>query len=387
MTPPRYFPLAARIFGLGFAVAIPFLSGGCAAPQAKSSAYFSDWPAGTSPAEVGKRVAENCLPRKFRYETNPQKASLGIIYPEVIAWYGSLTVAQLTGDANLTARLIQKFEPFLREPGAKRINRSPHLDYRVFGIVPLEIYLQTKDQRCRELGLSLAEAQWAKTTSDGVTAEARYWIDDMYMIPAIQVQAFRATGESKYLDRAALAMVAYLEKLQEPNGLFFHGKEAPCYWGRGNGWMAAGATELLRSLPANHPQRARILASYRQMMAALLAHQGADGLWRQLIDKPDSWPETSGSAMFAFAFVTGVKQGWLEEQTYGPAARKAWLALVAQLDADGNLREVCVGTDKADKVVGPDLEAQLKFYNDRPRTAGDLHGQAPLLWTASALLR
>ncbi len=360
---------------------------GCVTTQPKPFAHFSNWPAGTSPAEVGKRVAENCLPRKFRYETNPQKASLGVIYPEVIAWYGSLTVAQLTGDTNLTARLIQKFEPLLSEPGAKRINRNAHLDYRVFGIVPLEIYLQTKDQRCRDLGLSFADGQWAKTTADGVTAEARYWIDDMYMIPAIQVQAFRATGEIKYLDRAALATVAYLDKLQEPNGLFFHGKEAPFYWGRGNGWMAAGSTELLRSLPANHPQHARIMAGYRKMMTALLATQDKDGLWHQLLDKPDSWPETSGSAMFTFAFVTGVKNGWLDEKTYGPAARKAWLALVGYLDADGNLREVCVGTDKADKVVGPDLGAQLKFYNERPRTAGDLHGQAPMLWTASALLR
>ncbi len=363
------------------------LSAGCATSQPKHSAHFSNWPAGTSPAEVGKRVAENCLPRQFRYETNPQKASLGIIYPEVIAWYGSLTVAQLTGDTNLTARLIQKFEPLLTEPGAKRINRSAHLDYRVFGIVPLEIYLQTKDQRCRDLGLSLADAQWAQTTPDGVTAEARYWIDDMYMIPAIQVQAFRATGETKYLDRAALAMVAYLDKLQEPSGLFFHGKDAPFYWGRGNGWMAAGAAELLRSLHTSHPQHARLLAGYRKMMAALLATQDPNGLWHQLIDKPDSWPETSGSAMFAFAFVTGVKHGWLEEKTYGPAARKAWLALVSYLDQDGNLREVCIGTDKADKVVGPDLGAQWKFYNERPRTAGDLHGQAPMLWTASALLR
>jgi unsaturated rhamnogalacturonyl hydrolase len=368
-------------------LAVVALLTGCATSQPKGSAYFSNWPAGTSPAEVGKRVAENCLPRKFRYEINPQKASLGVIYPEVIAWYGSLTVAQLTGDTNLTARLIQKFKPLLSEPGAQRINRSAHLDYRVFGIVPLEIYLQTKDQRCRDLGLSFADAQWAKTTPDGVTAEARYWIDDMYMIPAIQVQAFRATGETKYLDRAALAMVAYLEKLQEPNGLFFHGKEAPFYWGRGNGWMAAGSAELLRSLPTNHPQHARILAGYRKMMAALLMTQDQNGLWHQLLDKSDSWPETSGSAMFAFAFVTGVKNGWLEEKTYGPATRKAWLALVAQLDTDANLREVCVGTDKADKVVGPDLEAQLKFYHERPRTAGDLHGQAPMLWTASALLR
>lgn len=360
---------------------------GCAAPQPKPATHFSHWPAGTSPAEVGQRVAENCLPRKYRYETNPQKASLGIIYPEVIAWYGSLTVAQLTGDINLTTRLIQKFEPLLSEPGSKRINRSAHVDYQVFGIVPLEIYLQTKDRRYLELGLSFADAQWAKTTPDGITAEARYWIDDMYMIPAIQVQAYRATGEMKYLDRAALAMTGYLDKLQKTNGLFYHGEAAPFYWGRGNGWMAAGAAELLRSLPENHPQHARIFAGYQKMMAALLALQGDDGLWKQLLDQPGSWAETSGSAMFTFAFVTGVKHGWLDEKTYGPAARQAWLALVAQLDAEANLREVCVGTDKADKVVGPDLKAQAIFYHDRPRTAGDLHGQAPMLWAASALLR
>jgi unsaturated rhamnogalacturonyl hydrolase len=114
------------------------------------------------------------------------------------------------------------------------------------------------------------------------------------------------------------------------------------------------------------------------MMAALLATQDQDGLWHQLIDHPDSWAETSGSAMFTFAFVTGVKHGWLEESTYGPAARKAWFALVRNLDRDGNLREVCVGTDKGDSV---------QYYDERPRAVGDLHGQAPMLWTASALLR
>jgi unsaturated rhamnogalacturonyl hydrolase len=244
--------------------------------------------------------------------------------------------------------------------------------------VPLEIYLETHDERARDLSLSLADAQWTRTTPDGITAEARYWIDDMYMIPALQVQAFRATGEAKYLDRAARTMAAYFDRLQQPNGLFFHGTNAPFYWGRGNGWMAAGSAELLRSLPPTHPQYQCILAGYRTMMAALLAAQDQNGLWHQLIDKPDSWPETSGSAMFTFAFVTGVKNGWLDATAYGPAARKAWLALVGYLDADANLREVCVGTNKSDTE---------QFYHDRPRATGDLHGQAPMLWTASALLR
>ena len=86
----------------------------------------------------------------------------------------------------------------------------------------------------------------------------------MYMITALQVQAFRATGDAKYLDRAALAMVAYLDKLQQPNGLFFHAPDSPFFWGRGNGWMAAGMAELLRALPEKHPQRARIIDGYQR---------------------------------------------------------------------------------------------------------------------------
>lgn len=346
--------------------------------EAPRSEPFSDWPQGASPAEVGKRVAENFLARKFRYETMPAKAHLGVIYPEVITWYGSLTLAQLTKDQELADRLVKKFEFYLSEPGSKNINPVAHVDYRVLGAVPLEIFLQTKDSRCRQLGLGLADAQWEKTTPDGITAEARYWIDDMYMIPLVQVQAFRATGEAQYLDRAALAMNAYFDKLQQPNGLFFHGENAHFFWGRGNGWVAAGSAELLRSLPQSHPHHARILAGYRKMMDGLLANQAESGMWCQLIDNPKSWPESSGSAMFAFAMVTGVKNGWLDAQTHGPAARKAWLALVSHLDAGANLRDVCVGTDKG---------FDEAFYLGRPRVVGDLHGQAPMLWTASALLR
>ena len=339
---------------------------------------FSNWPEGKSPALVGKRVAENFLPRKLRYEVDPAKAGLGVIYPEVITWYGALAVAKLTKDGDLGDRLISRFEPYLTEPGSKHINGSAHVDYRVFGMLPLEIHLQNQDKRCLDLGLKLADAQWATTTPDGITTEARYWIDDMYMIPALQAQAYRATKNAKYLDRAALAMSSYLDRLQKENGLFFHGENSHFYWGRGNGWMAAGAAELLLDLPESHPQRARILEGYRKMMKALLACQAEGGLWRQLLDKPASWPETSGSAMFAFGMITGVKQGWLNEAEYGPAARKAWIALVDQLDENANLREVCVGTNKG---------FDEPYYDARPRTAGDLHGQAPMLWCAMALLR
>ena len=349
---------------------------GCASAQKPGGGHFAVWPAGSSPAEIGLRVAENYAARKFDFQTNPKRDV--VIYPEVIGGYGALIVARLAGDTNLQARLVGKFAQFLTPEGARRVSPRAHVDYRVFGIVPLEIFIQMRDEKFLTPGKNLADAQWEQVTPDGITAEARYWIDDMFMIPALQVQAFRATGEAKYLDRAAVTMAAYLDRLQQANGLFFHGTNAPFFWGRGNGWVAAGMAELLRSLPEKHPQRARIMAGYRAMMAALLKCQGEDGLWRQLLDQPDAWPETSGTAMFDFALVTGVKSGWLDAKTYGPAARKAWLGLVRNLDADANLREVCIGTDKGET---------REFYLQRERETGNLHGQAPMLWTAAAFLR
>jgi unsaturated rhamnogalacturonyl hydrolase len=349
-------------------------------------ADLKHWPAGLSPQAVGKRVAENFVQRKFRFETG-ETPRASVVYPEVCAGYGALTLAQLAGDADLQQRLVAKFAVFLAPENAPRLPNRPHVDDTVFGVVPLELYRQTRDRRYLEIGLRYADGQWKEPTPDGITAEARYWIDDMFMITAVQVQAFRATGERRYLDRAAVTMAAYLDRLQQPNGLFFHTADSPFFWARGNGWFAAGMAELLRDLPADHPHRARILAGYHQMMATLLRTQGADGLWRQLIDKPETWPETSATGMFAFAIVTGVKHGWLDAASYAPAARRAWLGLVGYVDADANVREVCVGTNKAANVVGPALDAQYRFYVERPRHAGDLHGQAPLLWTAAALLR
>jgi rhamnogalacturonyl hydrolase YesR len=355
------------------AIAVLLTNAGCRTTAEQSN--FKDWPAGASPQDVGRRVAENFVARQLDYETNPSRRF--VIYPEVCAWYGSLTVAQLTQDRGLQDQLIKKFEPLLTTR-TNRISPDAHVDYRVFGVVPLEIYRQTKDKKYLELGLNLADKQWDRTTADGITSEARYWIDDMYMITAVQVQAFRATGDAKYLDRAALTMTAYLDKLQQTNGLFFHAPDSQFYWSRGNGWVAAGIAELLRELPRNHPQRARIIEGNNKMMAALLKYQGDDGLWRQLLDRPDSWPETSGTGMFTFAMVTGVKNGWLDAKTYGPAARKGWLGLVKYLDADANVANVCEGTPKGFTV---------QYYLDRQRKNGDLHGEAPILWTASALMR
>jgi rhamnogalacturonyl hydrolase YesR len=334
---------------------------------------FVEWPAGASPREVGGKVVQDMLPRWIPTEPTNH-------YAADSAWYSALEFARLTHNRAMTDALVKRFDPWRTEEGQQKlISWKRHVDDTVFGIVPLELYIRTKDPKYLELGMKLADRQWENPTPEGLSGETRFWIDDMYMITILQLQACRATGNEVYLDRAALEMVAYLDKLQKPNGLFYHGPEFPFFWGRGNGWVAGGMSELLGDLPKNHPQRARIMEGYLKMMASLLEYQDADGVWHQLIDHPESYQESSVTAMFTYAMITGVKKGWLKDKAYAEAPRKGWIGLNKLfIDKDGRVDQVCVGTGQTNS---------LEFYLNRPTEKGNPHGQAPVLWCVNALLR
>ncbi|MGN6555098.1 MAG: glycoside hydrolase family 88/105 protein [Verrucomicrobiota bacterium] len=333
---------------------------------------FTSWPAGSEPEAVGKRVAENLLTRDLMlFESG------SIHYPEACTGYGALRFAGLTHDQDLLQKVIARYAAITTPEGSKLLPSKFHVDYSVFGIVPLEIFLQTGDARYLEIGKRIADAQWEKPLTNGLTRQTRYWIDDMFMVGALQTQAFRATRDRVYADRVADFLCAYLDKLQQTNGLFFHGPDFHHFWGRGNGWVAVSLADALTILPKDHPRRARLMDGYTRMMSALLRYQGTDGLWRQLIDNPESWEETSCTGMFTYAFITGVKNGWLEKSSFGPAAKKGWLGLVSKINAQGEIADVCKGTRQ---------NKDPKYYLGRPRVSGDLHGQAPVLWCANAFL-
>jgi len=346
------------------------------------------WPKGTSPEEIGSKVAARFVATPHTNFNKPTPPKV-ITYAESCAWYGALKFAKASANNNLKNELIKRFEPmFAQEAGM--VPPVTNVDYAVFGSVPLQLFIQTGHKKYKEMGQAIADKQWAMPDSgvkvtpaqmlsfqDGYSWHTRMWIDDMFMITTLQSQAYRATKDEKYINRAAKEMVLYLDSLQKPNGLFYHAPDVPFFWGRGNGWMAAGMAEILSALPANNPNRPRIMEGYETMMRSLLAYQAPSGMWRQLIDEPTSWEESSSTGMFAYAMVLGVKKGWLNREKYAPAARKAWLALVSHLDENADVSDVCEGTNKKD---------DKQYYLDRKRIVGDLHGQAPILWTAAALL-
>ena len=339
------------------------------------------FPKGCSPKQVGNRLAYN-----FVNARHDLYAGRYIHYAEVCTWNGALDYALKINDRELIKQLKNRFEPFFTR---EKVLLPPmnHVDYNMFGSLALKLYQITNDKRYLEIGLAYADSQWevpvnAKTeekewAEKGYSWQTRMWIDDMYMITVIQNEAYKVTGDPKYIDRAAKEMVLYLDELQRPSGLFYHAPDVPYYWARGDGWMAVGMADLLRELPKNHKNYVRIMEGYLTMMENLKKFQRHDGMWNQLIDEPDFWAETSGTAMFTYAFIRGVQQGWLNAAEYGPAVRKAWLAMIPYIDERNNVTEVCIGTGKKN---------DKQYYFDRPRLAGDFHGQAPYLWCAAALL-
>ena len=294
-------------------------------------------------------------------------------YKVACEWYGALGVAKSTSTQTLVESLVTKFNPFKGDFVSAMLGGEAHVDRYIFAIVPLEIYLQTGDASYLPLGTQVADKQGKD--------QVRNAIDDMFMMTILQVEAYRATKNLKYLDFMAPIMVQYL-MAQKANGLFNHNDaQGPVQWGRGNGWFAAGMAEMLKDLPTTSPQYATILAGYKKMMDGLLKVQSKNGLWYQVLDLPNdskNWEESSGSAMFTYAMIVGVRRGLLDAATYVPVIESAWAALRKKISAQGDVSDICIGTY---------FHATAQEYLSLTKLTGDGHGQAPVLWAAAELLR
>jgi len=314
-------------------------------------------------------------------------------YPTVCSYYGVLKFAELTENQKLIDAVKANYDacPVISEaivhtddktagadkrkqPRTNRI-RAGHVDWNVFGVLPFELYLQTKDEKYLKVAMELAEDEWAEPNAQGLTAYTRFWVDDMFMVGALQVQAYRASGKEIFLERGLTQLLAYAKILQQDNGLFQHTAEVPIFWGRGNGWAAAVMAMTLENMPKDNPRRQELMDVYMKMMAALKKYQAASGLWHQIIIDPESYEETSSTGMFTYAIAKGVQNGWLDK-SYHATAMKGWNGLAKKVK-DGQVADICVGTG---------AKNNYNHYLNRPRKTGDLHGQAAFLWAGTAML-
>ncbi|WP_257669696.1 glycoside hydrolase family 88/105 protein [Parapedobacter tibetensis] len=226
--------------------------------------------------------------------------------------------------------------------------------------------------------------------TDGTLARNRpqpntLWLDDLYMsLPAL-VQMGKLTGESRYFDEALRQFWLFADRMfVQDKGLYMHGwvqdmEPHPVFhWARANGWALLTKVEILRVLPEDHPAREKLLAQYRAHVGGLAVLQHGTGFWHQLLDRNDTYLETSATAIYAYCIAHGINNGWLDAKAYGPMALQAWNAVSTMVNEEGQVEGTCVGTG---------MGFDPAFYYHRPVNKYAAHGYGPALLAGAEIYR
>jgi unsaturated rhamnogalacturonyl hydrolase len=214
--------------------------------------------------------------------------------------------------------------------------------------------------------------------------ESTIWADDLFMSVAFLARMGILSGERKYFDDAIHQVKQYNKYLWDDNNeMFYHcyhtdiKQHGAAHWARANGWIFMAEADLLSVLPEDYPGRDDVLKIFTKQAEGLTRWQSENGLWCQLLDKNDSYHETSASAMFVFGFARGVNRGWLD-QDYSYVAERGWEGILSNIDEHGTVKNICVGTG---------VMPALSFYYKRPVESNIPMGEGPVLRAGVELLQ
>ncbi|WP_370479535.1 glycoside hydrolase family 88/105 protein [Tamlana flava] len=260
------------------------------------------------------------------------------------------------------------------------------------GAALIKTYSKNKDEKYLSLINRTTEhiSKNQYRLDDGTLARNRpqyqsVWADDMYMSVPFLINMGVLTQDHKYFDDAVkqvLQMASYLYVEREE--LFDHGWNVTSgdydprfYWGRANGWVLMSMAEVLSILPENYKGRAEILHLYRSMIRSLSNLQDGSGFWHNLLDKTDTYLETSCTAMFTFAIAKGINEGWISH-VYGPVALTGWNAINTRVLENGAVDGTCEGTTFAHDNT---------YYYHRGKSIYATHGYGPVLYAGAEMIR
>ena len=225
--------------------------------------------------------------------------------------------------------------------------------------------------------------------ADGTLARMRpqpnsLWLDDLFMGVPAMAQMGKLTGDRKYYDEATRQVLLFRDKMfNKEKGVFMHGwieamtPHPEFRWARANGWAFMTLAELLDVLPNNHPKRAEVLKLYQDHARGLASYQSGSGFWHQLLDRSDSYLETSATAIYTYAFARGINRGWIDGRSFAPATLLAWNAVSTKVNAQGQVEGTCVGT-------GMGFDPAFYFY--RPVSKFAAHGYGPVLLAGAEVM-
>ncbi len=285
-------------------------------------------------------------------------------------------------------------EPKWEYPFAQRFIMRELDDYGSMGASVVDVMRLDPQPRYREYVLQAGDYALTRQgrLPDGTLVRDfpvkwTLWADDLYMSVSLLARLGELTGDRRWLDDAARQVIDFHRHLfDDRTGLMVHnwysdvapqGQRGVAFWGRANGWALVAQADLLDRLPRDHPQRAELLRLLRRHILGVARYQGGDGLWHQLLDRDDSYLETSATAMFAYTIAHAVNAGWLEPR-YGSIAQRAWAGVLTRIRPDGQVEGVCTGTGVSDNLVD---------YYHRPTPLNDIHGVATVLLAGAEMLK
>jgi unsaturated rhamnogalacturonyl hydrolase len=209
------------------------------------------------------------------------------------------------------------------------------------------------------------------------------WADDLYMSVVFLARRAGLPGGASCFDDAAKQVVNFHKYLfDEQLGVMHHcwysdvRRPGVAFWGRANGWALLAQVELLDRLPEGHPQRDTLLALLRRHIRGIVRLQGGEGLWHQLLDRDDSFLETSCSAMFTYAIARSVNRGYIDRQ-FAEFVMRGWRGIESKIRPDGQIEGICAGTG---------VDEDLRFYYRRPTPLNDSHGIGAVLLAGAEVL-
>lgn len=225
--------------------------------------------------------------------------------------------------------------------------------------------------------------------SDGTLARNRpqpnsIWLDDLFMAVPALAQMGAYSGNTSYYDDAAKQVLQFAQRMfNHDKGLFMHGwvegmdEHPQFHWARANGWAVMTMVELLEVLPANHAHRAEILDLLRKHIRGLANYQDGTGFWHQLIDRNDTYLETSATAIYVYSIARAVNRAYVDAKVYGPMLCLAWNAVATKVNAKGEVEGTCVGTG---------MGFDPAFYYYRPINVYAAHGYGPVLLAGAEMI-
>ncbi|MEO7495089.1 MAG: BNR-4 repeat-containing protein [Massilia sp.] len=269
-------------------------------------------------------------------------------------YIGALAVARTIPGSDQEAKVLAQADKIGWQPDKRIYHADDHAVIQAY----LQLYLKHRDPKMlapakERLDYILANPASSSLNWGTPNHNDRWnWSDALFMGPMSWLLMYEATHDQRYLDFMNREWWATTEQLYRPRvGLYFrddsfldmreqNGKTI--HWARGTGWAVAGLAQVLEHLPKSHPDYPRYQQQFKEMAAAFLAAQQADGLWRPGILDPKTHTarETSGSSFITFALAWGVNTKLLDAKTYGPAVVKGWNSLTASVTPQGKLENV-----------------------------------------------